>query len=141
MTTIAFDGKTLAGDRLRTHDDKPMPATKVFRINAKQEVVLVGCSGDSWDCASFVQWLTGSSLSARPSPRVFSAILVRKSGAVLIDDRLLEHALTLPYYAIGSGADFAIGAMASGKSAKQAVEIAARFDPKTGLGVDVVRLR
>ncbi len=36
------------------------------------------------------------------------------------------------FYAIGSGAKVALGAMACGKSAIEAVRIAARFDPYTG---------
>jgi hypothetical protein len=139
MTTIAWDGKVLAGDRLRTHDDKKMPATKVFKLGKGDEQVLVGCAGDSWDCVAFVQGWIAHSASPLKNSRSFTAILVRRSGAVLIDDRLLEHPLSLPFYAIGGGADLAIGAMAAGKGAKAAIEIAARFDPKTGLGVDVVR--
>jgi len=36
------------------------------------------------------------------------------------------------FYAIGSGAKVALGAMACGKSAIEAVRIAARYDPYTG---------
>jgi 20S proteasome alpha/beta subunit len=40
-----------------------------------------------------------------------------------------------PYYAIGSGSPFALGALAQGASAKEAVEAAAKSDPFTGMGV------
>jgi hypothetical protein len=43
-----------------------------------------------------------------------------------------------PPCAIGSGMDFALAAMACGKTAAEAVEIAARFDPNTGGRVDVI---
>ena len=65
---------------------------------------------------------------------------VRRQGAVLVDDRFLEHPITLPFFAIGSGADYAIGAMAAGVFPDRAVQIAAQYDPKTGGGVDVVKL-
>jgi hypothetical protein len=41
---------------------------------------------------------------------------------------------------VGSGADFAIGAMARGASAREAIDIAATYDTNTGLGVDVLEL-
>ena len=45
------------------------------------------------------------------------------------------------FYAIGSGRDFAMAAMALGKSAKEAVELAARFDVNTGGDIDWVVLK
>ncbi len=45
-----------------------------------------------------------------------------------------------PFAAIGSGSGIALGAMAAGKTAAEAVEIAARFDSGTGNGVDVLEL-
>ena len=43
--------------------------------------------------------------------------------------------------AIGSGSEYALGAMAMGASAKRAVQIASRFDPSTGRGVTVAKVR
>jgi hypothetical protein len=51
--------------------------------------------------------------------------------------RLIE--VASPFYAIGSGAHYAMGAMAAGASPKRAVEIAAQFDGSTGFGVDVIK--
>jgi hypothetical protein len=42
--------------------------------------------------------------------------------------------------AYGSGGDLALGAMAAGATAKQAVAIACRFDPNTGQGIDAVQV-
>jgi ATP-dependent protease HslVU (ClpYQ) peptidase subunit len=44
------------------------------------------------------------------------------------------------FWAFGSGRDFAIAAMACGKSAREAVEIACQFDTGCGLGVDVMQI-
>lgn len=43
-------------------------------------------------------------------------------------------------YAIGSGSDFAMGAMLAGKSAKDAVKIAAKLDCYTGGPIKVLSL-
>lgn len=42
-------------------------------------------------------------------------------------------------FATGSGRDYALAAMHCGKSAKEAVEIAAFFDINTGKGIDVFK--
>ena len=44
------------------------------------------------------------------------------------------------YMAWGSGRDFAMGALAMGADAKQAVEVACRFSVSCGMGVDVADL-
>jgi ATP-dependent protease HslVU (ClpYQ) peptidase subunit len=43
-------------------------------------------------------------------------------------------------FAIGSGRDFALAAMACGKTASEAVEVASMFDSNCGNGVDTLRL-
>ncbi|MEO1444647.1 MAG: hypothetical protein AAFV46_00140 [Cyanobacteria bacterium J06635_11] len=43
-------------------------------------------------------------------------------------------------FAIGSGAQYAIGAMAAGAGAREAVEIASDYDPATGQYVDAISL-
>jgi hypothetical protein len=45
-----------------------------------------------------------------------------------------------PYYAIGSGMNFAMGAMASGASPYEAVRYASKLDPMTGMGVTKIDL-
>lgn len=45
-----------------------------------------------------------------------------------------------PYFACGSGRDFAIAAMFLGRNAREAVEVACNFEASCGLGVDVLTL-
>lgn len=49
-----------------------------------------------------------------------------------------QHDLGQSKWAIGSGADYALGAMYAGLSAAEAVMIASKLDTGTGLGVDSV---
>jgi hypothetical protein len=62
------------------------------------------------------------------------ALLVRPSGEVfLYEDSITPSGpIQCQFYAIGSGSDFAIGAMAMGAAAAEAVEIAAMFDSNCG---------
>lgn len=43
--------------------------------------------------------------------------------------------ITSEYFSIGSGQGFAIGALASGKTPEEAIDIASQYDTMTGLGV------
>lgn len=66
-------------------------------------------------------------------------MIVVKSGDVyFMSGSTFAHKMGKTKWAIGSGADYALGAMYAGKSAKEAVEIASQLDTGTGLGVDVV---
>lgn len=57
MTTIAWDGKTLAGDKQVTTGGTATKTTKVFKVKTKKGYVLVGYSGDLADGQAFVEWL------------------------------------------------------------------------------------
>lgn len=54
---------------------------------------------------------------------------VNPSKWILVDE---------PCYAIGSGMHYALGAMKSGASPKEAVVAASKLDPHTGLGVKIM---
>lgn len=47
-----------------------------------------------------------------------------------------EMIVSEPFFSIGSGSDYAMGALAAGATVGKAIEIASRFDPNTGGGYD-----
>lgn len=55
-------------------------------------------------------------------------------------ERLRPYKVHASFYAIGSGRRLAIGAMAAGASAKEAVEIACRFDTHSRGPVNAARV-
>lgn len=55
--------------------------------------------------------------------------------------RLMREPVIERCYAVGSGSHFALAAMACGKTAVEAVRLAARFDPGTGGRVESITLR
>lgn len=84
----------------------------------------------------FLAWLTaGADPEAwkgdKPDLR---AILLRPDGTLLLyDDSIWPSGpITTDLYAIGSGSDFALGAMSAGAAPLQALAIAARWDVNTG---------
>jgi ATP-dependent protease HslVU (ClpYQ) peptidase subunit len=50
------------------------------------------------------------------------------------------HLVDQPYYAIGSGMNFAMGSMAAGSSAYEAVKYASKLCPNTGMGITKIDL-
>jgi hypothetical protein len=68
------------------------------------------------------------------------ALIVRPNGEVMLFEDGLQASgpIVCERYAIGSGAEFALGAMEMGATAERAVEVACLFEPHCGLPVTVL---
>lgn len=145
MTTIAWDGKTLAGDRLCTGGGTKYERRKVTKYAQRAELIAYAGRVDVGE--EMVHWY----LLHLPRREQFPAGQRDESTSVtfiVVDSSgdIIEYGIT-PYpirhskprfYAIGSGREYAMAAMHCGKTAAEAVEIAAVYDLYTGGGVDVV---
>jgi hypothetical protein len=145
MTTIAWDGKTLAGDRKRNVRNTPVPATKVFRlpepvtVGNLPRVAMFGCAGDSSEAVAVADWLLRN--AEKPMAKDIDILAVDAYGKChFAANNLVFYPIELQHWAVGSGADYAMGAMARGASAHEAVQVASLYDNGTGLGVDVLAL-
>lgn len=67
---------------------------------------------------------------------IYEAVLRRPGGGVSVSWAPLD----APFHAVGSGAAYAIGAMAQGATAEEAVAIACRFDIYSGGRIRTLRL-
>ena len=131
MTTIAWDGKTLAVDSRATSDrtivtDK---CQKMFLGVAEYAAVVI--CGDEHDGRSFVEWL--SSGGDMPKGEECSLIAVTKSGKAYryISSSKIAHKIKAPY-ADGSGWIIALASMDAGLCAVDAVKAAKKRDVYTG---------
>ena len=129
MTTIAYRDGVIAGDSATSGDGNVIGhCTKVHRIRGR----LVGLCGPIEDGEAFRLWLkAGAKPKAKPEPldEDFLALLVEPDGRVVeYGRRLVPVGYEAPFYAIGSGGALALGAMAAGAGAEEAVRIACRFD-------------
>lgn len=145
MTTIAWDGKTLAGDTQATRASlRNYCESKVFRITTNEGAhVLLGCSGGEAESMQIVEWLKADRaemLKPKLDADSFTGILVDKSGVYRLDSRLHPLKLMEAFHAVGNGRDFAIAAMHLGCSAREAVELAAVYDVFTGGPITEVTL-
>ena len=146
MTTVAWDGTSIAADRRIVGEGIAGTAGKLFRL--KNGCVLAG-AGYLDQVLEVAAWINaGCKEDKKPK---FPEDLAEGSSLLLVDPKGRAYFLTWPYLrrlqvnekfvAVGSGAHFAMGAMAMGADARRAVVIAARFDPNTGGGVNVLRVR
>lgn len=141
MTTIAYRSGILAGDSQAT-DDQLWQARKIHRIDTSAGELLVGICGDVHSGLVFVEWLKDDR-SRKPDMghEDFEAIVVASNGRVTIwTQSLIGWTPTGKFFAIGSGAKAAMGAMWAGKSAYEAVCIAAKVDPYTRKPVHTLEL-
>ena len=137
MTTIAWDGTTLAGDSLAAIDG--CLAAYGLKVYVLTDGRLYGASGRYQDVLAVRMWLdTGGE---KPHITEFAGMVIETNGECSrIEESLVFMPIREPFHAVGSGRDFALAAMALGQTAAQAVALAARFDIYTGGGVVEVSL-
>lgn len=143
MTTIAFDGVTLAADKQSTSHGMARTVTKIRRIRGE----LFAMSGGGIHCQALMKWFEGSRNpsewpKAPDDESCGNIIQVTKAGLFVWSGAGLPHPEPLEdrFMAFGSGRDFAMAAMHLGKSAKEAIEIASIYDIATGMGIDTLTL-
>lgn len=140
MSTIAWDGQTLAADS-RAYGGRYMssPGSKA-KIRRLDDGTRLGCvSSDVGASEQVMDWYAAGCAAFGESdrPTNFGLIVVTPDGKLMIaNDRFaLSGPIDCARYAIGSGGDYALGAMAMGATAVQAVLIAAELDPHSGAPV------
>jgi 20S proteasome alpha/beta subunit len=140
MTTIAWDGSTLAGDR---RGNAGGMAYEVCKLRRTADGRLLGFSGEIGVGTLMLDWLDrgGPRPAAQDSDRWATLLEIEPDGSCWCHGRDGRWRIEQGFFAIGSGRDFALAAMAMGADAAKAVEVAARFDTGTGNGVDALRLQ
>lgn len=143
MTVIAFDGKTVAADRLAVQGGGI--GRSVTKIERFANCVLAITGG--WDIgAELREWFKAGAV-----PADFPAKARDGDATLIVFDPDAGHVRTFnsgPYdlpmllsrCAFGSGRDYAEAAMHLGCNAVRAVEVASHFQTDCGMGVDTLDL-
>lgn len=138
MTTIAWDGKTLAADTLSTCSGiRSAYHAKIWREGR----LLIGGAGSRTVTLQFRDWVRTGMKGACPLTKDIGNVFVVTpdgTGVMWCDDGPF-HMDNEPW-ALGSGEQFALGAMAAGKTAEEAVAIAALYDTCTGGDVTALKI-
>ncbi|HRC96243.1 MAG TPA: hypothetical protein PK317_05550 [Coprothermobacter proteolyticus] len=151
MTTVAVDKTAMTCDLQFTHSSglkfkgftkcKVVPkiiSTSMFGA----EKVIVGACGDADKMGVAWSWLEDPvGYGKLPKLKGVEFIALTSDGDILTSANLINWIkVDEPFYAIGSGSHFAIGAMSAGKTTVEAVRAAMKHDPATGMGVKTYKL-
>lgn len=138
MTVIAWDGHTLAADKQSNFGDSVLTTTKIERIGE----LLVGAAGHTGQCRAARAWVrNGRKADEFKGLDDVHLLVIEPDGRTLLYDES-PHPIVLAdrCVAIGSAMGEAMVAMACGKCAREAVELAIRFNTSCGNGVDTLEL-
>ncbi len=140
VTVIAVRDGVMASDSLGTlGKTTPYRCEKIYRIRGQ----LVGVAGETHGCMAFVELFRNS--GADPEEYEFddaAALVLRSDGRIFIYDECgWPDPVFESFFAIGSGADIALGAMHAGFTAVQAVEAAIRWNVNCGGNVASLSLK
>lgn len=142
MTVIVSDGQTVAADGLVCAGDEPMVFDRQ-KIRAAGGVV-IGFAGDDRFCEPVVDWYyRGCDPDTMPKTPDGEAhewsFVVFKPDHVTTYHSKSVYPQNYPYpFAIGSGQDYALGALYAGATPEKAVRIAMRLNVHSGGKVTVV---
>lgn len=138
MTTIAWDGKTLAADTLATSNGlRDNRTIKIWR----HKDALIGACGSQALCERFRGWVIAGMDGESPFEGADNGngLVVTRQHVLCFGDNGCW-SVAEPFYTLGSGYQLALGALAMGATAKEAVEVAARYDTITGGDITVLTL-
>ena len=141
MTCIAWDGATLAADRQASVGSLRVATTKIIRLASGG---LCGGSGDGPILRALLQWaVDGMSQDKYPENKDTDADMIYiapDKTCWLYTRNCFPLAVEQPFMATGSGRDFAMAAMYLGKTASEAVTVAAALDTGVGHDIDTLTL-
>jgi len=139
MTVIAWDGKTLAADKQYTNAGIRRTGTKIFRLRDG----LAAICGRASESLEMLEWLRGER-----KPESFPAVCRNSDDSLVVvvaGGKVYSYENTPypmvyedPFFAAGSGRDYAMAAMHCGKTAAEAVDIACLYESGCGMGIDVM---
>lgn len=144
MTVIAWDGRTLAADKMSCSVGYGYTVTKVHRL---RDGSIVAFSGDGDNAMALLAWLEAARNPAtypdaqKDGDNNASAFLVRPDGTAWSYGKTpFPQRVECRFYAMGHGRDFALAAMHLGHDARTAVEVACALDAFCGNGIDTLTL-
>lgn len=140
MTTIAWDGETLAADSQSTEEAfvSPHPFKKIHKVGADY----IAFAGDVPQGRAFINWWkSGAEKPSFPDDMDdFEAFVFCDNQMWWYEKRPFPERCPAPF-AIGSGACFAMAALLAGCDAKTAVDIACKLDKYSSKPIKTARLR
>ncbi|WP_315768415.1 MULTISPECIES: hypothetical protein [unclassified Bradyrhizobium] len=129
MTTVAYKSGVMAADTLIIKGSTKFGhVTKIVR---RDDGALCGCSGNLNWAQAFHRWFLAGEIGDPPELSEYDTGLIARNGEPEVDvfEQGGSYRCKVNWTAIGSGKEYAFGAMCAGADAEQAVEIACIYDP------------
>ena len=137
MTTVVADRKGMAADMRAAGAGAVFKTPKLHRVNGS----VIGFCGSIEQALQFIEWRRNPDTKPSFNEPDFVALELTADGRLLWwGSDMIAIPVEDEHYAIGSGAAYALGAMASGASVKKAIQIAAMYDANTGTEVQTLML-
>ncbi|MBB6306223.1 peptidase S14 [Xanthobacter tagetidis] len=140
---MVYRDGVLAADR-RGYSGSKHPIGTKTKIHRLADGSLFGCSTPTPGLAEKLRRWVDENGVEKPTPATIEAqaIVVRSDGAIFYfkDGDSFSGPLEAEYMAIGSGSEYALGALTMGADAAHAVEVAIACDVWSGGGVETLRL-
>lgn len=132
MTTIAYRAGVMAADS-RAYGGSKLPIGEKCKIKRLDNGTLIGVTSTIVGASSAVMAWYEAGCPAKPEvdlPESFSLLVVEHERKAFYAENkpLLSGPLHADFFAIGSGEEYALGALAFGANAVQAVAMACKLD-------------
>lgn len=131
----------MAADRQTSFGPLRVETQKLHRLS---DGSLVAGAGDTMRIREVLDWLEAGEKreDLHKDDRGFDLLRVKPDGTVMLYDHTSHHGLVVheKFAAVGGGRDYALAAMYLGQEAREAVMVAAHFDPGTGGKIDTLEL-
>lgn len=133
MTTVVATKKGIFADTRCTYA-VPFQISKITQIGAS----VFGGAGDMDDLVRFFEWrrVSGRTKDAPAFEEGLDVLEVCAEGIFIWGTKRVRVLVNEAVYAVGSGAQYAMGAITAGATPEEAIEIAARFDEHTALPIE-----
>lgn len=140
MSVVVWDGKQIAADRQGTVNEMRTQMEKVHRADDGSVLAFTGNAGYGLQlCAWYNAGARADNWPAFQGTDDWCRLIVAKPGlCVHYETQPIPMPVLDDFAAWGCGRDFAMGALAAGATAKEAVEAASRFNVHCGMGVTVM---
>lgn len=139
MSIVCWDGKTLVTDRQATVAGHKFAVTKSKQLS---DGTILAWTGEHGKGLILAQWYEAGA-KAEKWPEFQNEndwcrlIVVTPNGEVFdYEQQPVAMKVEEPVFAFGAGRDFALGALAMGATAREAVEIVCRLSDSCGCGID-----
>jgi len=141
MTTIVADKTKLVADSRVSQEvssgDTIFSAPKLFRKGN----VVIGCAGHNDNIEAFIEWYGTRRKKPKFKIDEFEALVLTPHGLYFYDEDCSRDKVLDDWFAIGSGALAALGALHMGATLEQAVQIACKVDKHSGEPIQVLALQ